>query len=244
MGIDTTIQRGSGVSLWRQICEILKAEIIAGDTAPGEMLPTEQVLAKRFEVNRHTVRRAIASLADDGLVASRQGHGTFVPEAIVDYAIKKRTRFSEAVSAQSRVPTVKLISTDIFPSSPGIASALQIRKGVKVLRIRTLGEADGRPLSLADHHFVAHRFVGLDTAFAETGSISAALKTFHIADFARKSTRVTARMPDRQQADLLHQPTTRPVLMAEGINITPDGVPLEYGLTLFAGDRVQMMFDT
>ena len=146
----TNIERGHGISLWRQIREALKTEILSGDIRPGDMLPTEQTLAARFDVNRHTVRRAIASLTEDGLVAARQGHGTYVPEAILDYAVKKRTRFSEAVSAQSRVPNADVISMDVSASTAKIAKALGIRRGVKVVRIRTVGTADGRPLSLAD----------------------------------------------------------------------------------------------
>jgi len=237
-------KRGCGISLWRQIREELKADILMGTFAPGEMLPTEQTFAARFSVNRHTVRRAIASLTDDGLVAARQGHGTYVPETVLDYAVSKRTRFSEAVSAQSRVPKALMIASDIFPSTARIAKALGIRRGVKVVRIRTLGEADERPLSLADHHFVASRFPGLATIYVETGSISAALATYGITDFSRKSTDVTARIPAREEAELLAQPTSRPVLVAQSINVTSDGMPLEYGRTLFAGDRVQMVFET
>jgi len=239
-----SIERGRGVALWRQIRETLKADIIAGDIRPGDMLPTEQTLAAKFNVNRHTVRRAIASLTEDGLVAARQGHGTYVPEAVLDYAVKKRTRFSEAVSAQSRVPNATVITMDVFASTAKIAKALGIRRGVKVVRIRTVREADGRPLSLADHHFVANRFPGLDKAVGEIGSISAALEMYGINDYMRKTTQVTARLPNREDADLLAQPANRPVLMAESVNVTPDGTPLEYGRTQFCGDRVQMMFET
>ncbi len=240
----TNIERGHGVALWKQIREALKSDILGGELLPGDMLPTEQALAARFCVNRHTVRRAIASLTEDGLVAARQGHGTYVPEAILDYAVKKRTRFSEAVSAQSRVPNATVISVDIFASSAAIAKALGIRRGVKVVRIRTVGEADGRPLSLADHHFVANRFPGLDKAVRESGSISTALKAFGVTDYVRKTTQVTARLPNREDAELLAQPVSRPVLMAHSVNVLPDGTPLEYGRTQFCGDRVQMMFET
>jgi len=240
----TNIERGQGLSLWRQIREALKTEILSGDIRPGDMLPTEQTLAARFDVNRHTVRRAIASLTEDGLVAARQGHGTYVPEAILDYAVKKRTRFSEAVSAQSRVPHADVISMDVFASTAKIAKALGIRRGVKVVRIRTVGAADGRPLSLADHHFVASRFPGLEKAVRDSGSISAALKMFGITDYVRKTTQVTARLPTREDAELLAQPASRPVLMAESVNVTTDGAPLEYGRSQFCGDRVQMMFET
>lgn len=238
-----TIERGAGIALWRQIQEKLRHDILSGAIKPGGMLPTEHALAQRFAVNRHTVRRAIAALAELGLVETRQGAGTFVPEAVVDYAVKKRTRFSEAVSAQSRVPKVRVIATHTQPATAQQAKALGLRRGVRVVCIRTLGEADGKPLSLADHFFKAGCFPDLAQAVKRTGSISKALAECGVADFSRRTTRVTARLPGREDAALLQQPTQRPVLLAESINVTPDGEPLEYGRTLFAGDRVQMVFE-
>jgi DNA-binding GntR family transcriptional regulator len=58
--------------------DALAADIAAGRHAPGERLPSEAQLAQRFGVNRHTVRRALAALAEDGLVQARRGAGVFV----------------------------------------------------------------------------------------------------------------------------------------------------------------------
>jgi len=239
-----TMERGGGIALWRQIHEQLRANILGGALKPGKMLPTENALAERFAVNRHTVRRAIAALAEQGLVETRQGSGTYVPEAVMDYAVKKRTRFSETVSAQSRVPTVRVIASSILTATDSAAKALGLKRGAKVVCIRTLGQADDTALSLADHYFAAGRFANLGKAVERTGSISIALKEFGIDDFSRISTRVTARLPMREDAKLLQQPPQRPVLLCESVNATPDGKPLEYGRTQFAGDRLQLVFET
>lgn len=238
------MERSCGIALWRQIQETLKADILSGVIKPGGMLPTEHALAERFAVNRHTVRRAIAALAEVGLVETRQGSGTYVPEAVMDYAVKKRTRFSETVSAQSRVPTVRVIASSTLAASDSTAKALGLRRGTRVICIRTIGQADDTPLSLADHYFAAGRFANLAEVVERTGSISLALKEFGIDDFSRISTRVTARLPVRGDAELLQQPPQRPVLLCESINATPDGKPLEYGRTQFAGDRLQLVFET
>lgn len=238
------MERNPGIALWRQIQETLKADILGGTIKPGCMLPTEHALAERFSVNRHTVRRAIAALAEAGLVETRQGSGTHVPEFVLDYAVKKRTRFSETVSAQSRVPSMRVIASSTLAAGDVAAKALGLRRGARLICIRTLGEADGSPLSLADHFFAAGRFPDLSNAVQRTGSVSLALQEFGITDFSRVMTRVTARMPTREEADLLQQPIQRPVLLSESVNATPDGKPLEYGRTLFAGDRVQMVFET
>ncbi len=64
-------------AIWTSIAEALTADIGAGRYGPGDKLPTEAELSVRFGVNRHTVRRALAALADDGLVHSRRGSGVF-----------------------------------------------------------------------------------------------------------------------------------------------------------------------
>ena len=71
----------------------------------GEKLPGETEIAETYRVNRHTVRRALATLAERGLVRAERGSGTYV-EAIrrLAYPLRSRTRFSEIVGAggQSR----------------------------------------------------------------------------------------------------------------------------------------------
>src|SRR5215831_13395094 len=58
---DRTLQ---GVTLWRRIADDVEREIIAGVYAVGERLPGEVEIARRFDVNRHTVRSpSLASVA-------------------------------------------------------------------------------------------------------------------------------------------------------------------------------------
>lgn len=69
----TMLERGAGVAVWRQIEQILAAEIAASGFGEEGRLPSEGELAKRFDVNRHTVRRAMLGLAALGLVSVEQG---------------------------------------------------------------------------------------------------------------------------------------------------------------------------
>src|SRR5690348_16944736 len=66
------VERGAGVAVWRQIEQILAAEIAAKSFGEEGRLPSEAELAKRFDVNRHTVRRAMLRLAATGLVSVEQ----------------------------------------------------------------------------------------------------------------------------------------------------------------------------
>lgn len=239
-----TLARMSGVALWRQIEQEIEADIRAKQYGPGDRLPTEAELSQRFAVNRHTVRRAMLGLQERGLVRVEQGRGSFVQENIVDYRLSRRTRFSENILTLRRDPSGELVRVARLPADKTMAQMLQLRAGEPVLLLETLKSADGRPINLGSHHFPFRRFNGLAEAFKAEGSITAALRKFGVADYTRKVTRVTARMPEEEEARLLAQPRNRPVLITESVNVDESGTPIEYGIARFAADRVQFVFES
>ena len=78
---------------------------------PGEKLPGETEIAETYRVNRHTVRRALATLAERGLVRAERGSGTYVETGRLAYPLRSRTRFSEIVGAGGREPRGQLIDS-------------------------------------------------------------------------------------------------------------------------------------
>ena len=64
--------------LYRQLAEILRGQIEAGELAPGRSIPSEAVLTRRYGVARGTARKAVGVLRDAGLVSFVFGRGTFV----------------------------------------------------------------------------------------------------------------------------------------------------------------------
>jgi GntR family phosphonate transport system transcriptional regulator len=240
---DATLSRGQGTSLWRQIAQKLEHDIVSGRHQPGDRLPTEQQIAADFGVNRHTVRRAVASLEEAGLVRIEQGRGTFVQESVVDYRVKSRTRFSETITNARREPSGRILRLEQVAAEGPVAKALGIKPGSPVWVIDRVGEADGRPISVASHYFPKGRFPTLDQVFAEAGSISATLDRLGVGDYVRKVTRVTARAARAADARLLQQPPNKPILMTESINVDSDGRPVEYGVGRWASDRVQIVFE-
>src|SRR5215510_15855705 len=94
----------SGVALWRQVADGIERGIANGTYSPGEKLPGETEIAETYRVNRHTVRRALATLAERGIVRAERGSGTYVEAQKLAYPLRSRTRFSEIVGADGREP--------------------------------------------------------------------------------------------------------------------------------------------
>ncbi len=233
--------RGEGLTAWRQIADALTADIAAGRYAAGQQLPTEAALAARFCVNRHTVRRALAALAEGGLVRASQGRGTFVEGAPLSYPIGTRTRFSEIVAGAGREAWGDLLAAATVPAAPEQAAALALEPGTPVLELLTTHRADDAPISTASTWLPLPRFSGFAEAYAERGSITRAFAACGVHDYTRLSTRVRARPADAPEAERLDIAPGRVVLVVSSVNVDPAGVPIQANRTLFAADRVELV---
>ena len=139
-----TLSRQQGVALWREIAEHLRAEIAAGTPAAGARLPSEAELARRFGVNRHTLRRALEELARAGLVRIAQGRGSFVSEDVLDYTVGPRTRFSEWIRRHNKEPSGQVLRLAESPPSRRSRAGSASRQVRAVILLERLGFADDR----------------------------------------------------------------------------------------------------
>jgi GntR family phosphonate transport system transcriptional regulator len=237
------LTRRQGVALWRQIQHAIEAEIATGAQKPGARLPTEAELSARFGVNRHTVRRAMEELESRGLVRIEQGRGSFVAEDVLDYPLGPRTRFSENIRRQNREPEGRLLRVAEVPADASIAEALGLRRGRPVIVAERISLADGRPVVIGTHHFPAARFAQLPALLAANPSITAGLAACGVADYRRLVTRITARMPTPEEAELLQQSRTRPILVTEAVNVDPAGVVVDVTFARYAAGRVQLVVE-
>ena len=96
--------------IWKSIAATLSNEIAVGHYSPGDKLPTEAQLASRFSVNRHTVRRALQDMQEQGLTQSRRGAGVFVMAEPTEYPIGRRVRFHQNIAAAGRLADKRLLS--------------------------------------------------------------------------------------------------------------------------------------
>lgn len=226
--------------IWRSIADALQSEIAQGLYPPGAKLPTEADLAQRFGVNRHTVRHALAALAEAGLVLARRGSGVFVSSQPTDYPLGRRVRFTQNIRDSGRTPSRRITRLETRPATAPEAEALHLAPGAPVQVIEGLSLADDQPLAVFRSVFPAQRLPGLLAAMEGQASVSAALAACGVADFTRAETRITAKPADALLALTLRLPEGAALLRTEAVNVDAGGVPVEHGTTWFAGDRVAL----
>ncbi len=231
-----------GVALWRQIADAIRLDIVGGKLANGDRLPTEALLAERFSANRHTVRRALAVLAEEGVVLAEQGRGTFVKSIRrLSYPIGKRTRFREGLKGQAGSLTSVSISDKIENATARVAEALGLKPGTKVVRTESMSVADGVPISRSTTWLPYRRFPDFAARIKEMQSTTAVFQSYDIADYSRASTRISARHADVEETRSLNLAPGAIVLVSEAVDVDPDGEALSYALTRFPAERMELV---
>jgi GntR family transcriptional regulator, phosphonate transport system regulatory protein len=233
-----------GITLWRRIADELEQDIVGGDYASGERLPGEIDMARRFGVNRHTVRRALAELSERGLVRAARGSGTFVDTGRLSYPIGARTRFSEIIGKAGLAPAGRLIGHRRESASPEIAARLGIAAQAPVICLEILRSADRVPIALATTHVPEALMPDAARVFARLRSMTKMLAHFGVADYRRWKTNITAALADSVQADRLGIAPGRPLLLVEKIDVGRDGRPLATSITRFSADRVELVVES
>ncbi|MBO9409898.1 MULTISPECIES: phosphonate metabolism transcriptional regulator PhnF [unclassified Ruegeria] len=229
--------------VWKSIALGLTTDIAEGRYNTGDRLPTEAQLAAKYGVNRHTVRRALSDLSDQGLVRSRRGAGVFVTARPTDYPIGKRVRYHKSISASGKIPGKKILTLTTRKADVAEAEALELSEGEAVHVYDGLSLADGQPIGLFQSVFPAGRLPGILAALVETRSVTKALQQCGVEDYVRVSTRLTARAATPTQALHLQLSEGAPVLYSVGVNADTNGIPVEFGRTYFAGERVTLTMD-
>jgi GntR family phosphonate transport system transcriptional regulator len=233
----------SGVALWRQVADGIERGIADGQFAAGDRLPGETEIAETYRVNRHTVRRALATLAERGLVRAERGSGTYVETPKLAYPLRSRTRFSEIVGTSGREPRGQLIEASQGPATRELARQLGLKTGAPLIRIDALRLADRTPICIGTTWLSAERFVDAGRIYERVRSMTKLLAHYGVRDYRRSSTRVTAAIVEAADAMRLELALGRPILVVDSTDVDADGKPLLTTRARFAAERVEFVVE-
>jgi GntR family transcriptional regulator, phosphonate transport system regulatory protein len=227
---------------WRAIEETLKREIMDGQFGPSRRLPADTAIAARFEVSRMTARKALAGLQQQGIIRIEHGRGAFVEGDVVDYRILQKVTFTQSVAANNKMPSRDLLGANLMDAPPWVCDALEVSEATPVLAITLLGKADGRPLALSTSYLEYDRFPDFTDLLGPRADVDAAWDALSIT-LRPGWAKLVARMPKNDEARLLDQSASRPVIEKRAIDTDNEGRPAWCHVTCYAADRIQLVFD-
>ena len=98
--LDTT----SIVPLYKQLKDLILKEIAEGQLKPNQKIPTELEMSEMYQISRMTVRKALAQLVDEGVLAKKQGKGTFVQEQKMEEDLSSPNSFTNLCKRNGKMP--------------------------------------------------------------------------------------------------------------------------------------------
>jgi len=161
--------------LYRQLADQLRSDIRLELYPAGSRVPTEGALCRRYQVSRVTVRKALALLAEEGILESHQGKGTFVREAPrLQRDLRSVNSFHTVCSGLGVSLSTRVLSAGmISPPAPCVSETLTDYP--EMIEIRRVRLCDGEPVVLETNQFPPdYRFLLEEDL---TGSLYALLKT-------------------------------------------------------------------
>ena len=135
---------------YSRLAEDLRGMILEGKIQAGEQLPSENVLSARYQISRHTVRKALSILENEGYIYAEHGKGTFCSELV------RHTKTSRNIAV-----VTTYLSDYIFPRVIQGIDGVMAENGYTILlkNTRNSRKAEARCLaSQAKARFSANMF--------------------------------------------------------------------------------------
>lgn len=222
----TQLERDSHVSLYLQIAERLKREILSNVYRASGRMPSEKSLTERFRVSRVTVRLAIGHLLNEGLVVRKQGKGTFIAGAHVRHDLQDLRGFYDVLVSQGLEPETTLLKFEPAVPPPEVADALGAGKSRRVF-LKRLYRLDGVPIALAQTWLpLAARTVSW--AEAEVHPSFSILQQLLRLPVARADIAIRGQRAGAELARALKLKPSSPILLLERRSFGPAGEPREF----------------
>ncbi|MFF0162221.1 GntR family transcriptional regulator [Streptomyces sp. NPDC005263] len=239
MTLDLSVDRSSPVPLYFQLSQQLEAAIEHGALTPGSLLGNEIELAARLGLSRPTVRQAIQSLVDKGLLVRRRGVGTQVVHSQVKRPLELSSLFDDLEAAGQR-PATKVLVNTVLPAPAEIAAALGVAEGSDVHQVERLRLAHGEPMAYLCN-YLPPDLMDLDTAQLENTGLYRMMRSVGITlHSARQS--IGARAATAAEAERLAEEEGAPLLTMQRTTFDDTGRAVEFGTHTYRPTRYSFEF--
>jgi len=207
-----------------------------GTFGAGRLLPSESELGSEFAASRVTIRRALETLRDDGLVDARQGFGWFVAAAPLQQSLGQLVTIEAQLSDSGIKPERRILE---FAFEKATVSVNKILDADQVLRVKRLNLADGEPFALVTVWCRADLGQHLSRADVERSPF------YELLDVPLKGATQTigADAATQDEATLLKVPVGSPVLRCQRTTQSVDGKTVLVSRHVFPAHRTEFVVD-
>jgi DNA-binding GntR family transcriptional regulator len=231
---DLAVNRSSPVPLYFQVAEQIESAIHDGHLRPGDRITNEVALADQLGLSRPTMRQAIQTLVDKGLLVRKRGVGTQVVNAPIRRTVELTSLYDD-LTRSGLHPTTQVLSLDLVDPDEHVTEVLNLHADEKVWRLRRLRTAKDEPLALMCN-LVPETVADLSQVDLTTTGLYEHFRSRAI-NLRVAHQMIGARVIDAAEAKLLGGRRGDPVLTMQRTSYDDQGRAVEHGNHLYRPDR-------
>lgn len=223
--------------LYQQLAEAIKGRISENVWSLGMMIPSENDLAKDFNISVGTVKKALGVLVQEGVLIRRQGKGTFV--AIPDFSksFSRFFRYDWRSGSPVEIPGSRILGIAVIRSNAAISEKLGIGKNQRVLHLKRVRTLRDKPFVVEDIYLPYARFKGIETLPLDQRLLYPIYGERFATPVVWADEFLRPEAASKETADLLGIQPGMPVMCVERIAYTYGDQPVEWRHSMGRGDR-------
>lgn len=232
------IDRDAYEPAYAQLVRILRRKVAAGIFRPGDRLPSEAQLCQRYGVSPMTVRRVINILAEQGVVTTEQGRGTFVKPMELGTAAFHLEELQRIFRDEERT-TVKLLEVRIVSATRRTARKLSVAVGERTVFIRRLILQCDEPVLYHREHTIYDPHRPIIEAEMEVTALRGLFNGGGESTLKRGDLTIDVTVLTEEEARLLDAPVASAAFRVEHIFYDFEDQPVSWGWFICPGDRLR-----
>lgn len=230
-------------TLYAEIHDDILKKIEDGTYRGGEIIPSENELAKQYGVSRPTIRQATKLLAEEGYLEKRRRRGTIVTRTKIKHTFTSRiASFDDEMIANDRMPHTNVLMLRRSEPPVEVAEGLQLEEGEDVFKLVRLRFANETPHEFAETYIPCDAYPGLDKEDFAKRRLYDVMRDYNdpVVSAHRSLRVVTA---DAVSSKLLELPEGAPLVVLQSVGFNENGEPREYTTATYQGEGNVFEFD-
>ncbi|WP_110670122.1 GntR family transcriptional regulator [Salinicola halophilus] len=225
----TGLKMDTRLPLYQRLRDDMLAKIAAGEWTPGRAIPTETELTKHYGVAVGTLRKAVDTLVQNGLMERSQGRGTFIRRPNFEGSLFRFFRQLDE-KGERRIPEGRVLARESLPAPANVAAALDLEEESEAIRLERVRELDGKRIYYEEIWLPAAPFAALmEVEPADFGNLLYPFYESHCGQLVGSADEtLTIVKASSATAEGLGVPEGEAVVQIERLALGYDGTPLEY----------------
>lgn len=223
--------------LYLQLVKIIKQRVVKNSWQPGMKIPSENEMAKEFDLSVGTVKKALGVLVNEGVLFRRQGQGTFIASPDFSRSFIRFFRYSMTGGKPSEVPGSKILKFEVIEADDSLAEVLELTPGERTYRMKRVRTLQNTPFALEDLFLPYEKFKGIDKISLEDQLLYPIYSKEFSCPIIWADEFLQPDIIDEEMATILEVNTQTPVIRIERIAHSFGDTPVEFRRSICIGNN-------